>query len=109
MLRDLFHRKGLRFVATPWTNSTKELAYSDLRHLLEHRRLILPTSDPKLRTEMLGIEERIMPSGAYVYNARGSRKDDRVATIITALTNTKHMAGSPRSFCASMGQEAVTN
>jgi hypothetical protein len=81
-----FARHGLRFVSIPWDNARKVAAVERIRRWLRERTLVLPDQPepPKLRAELLNFQERITPSGALTYAARGSGHDDRVALLVTA-------------------------
>lgn len=78
-----FARVGLSFTSFAWTNANKATAVSRLRKMMRDGTLALP-HDEALRRELDAYSERLTPSGAITYSARGSGKDDRVATLITA-------------------------
>lgn len=83
MLKSEFQRHGLRFHAIDWTSASKPAGVERVRRLLQDRLLALPEHDA-LRRELLSFEERINPSGAFTFGARGSGHDDFVSLLITA-------------------------
>lgn len=83
-LESLFTREGLAFEVHDWTSASKPEAVEKLRRWLAEGRLALP-QHRKLRNELLAFEERITPSGAFTFGARGSGHDDYVALLLTAV------------------------
>lgn len=75
-------RRGIRYVMHDWTNANKVEAVERLRRWLAEGTLALPQHD-KLRRELLAFEERITPTGAFTFGARGSGHDDLVSLLIT--------------------------
>lgn len=96
MLRSEFQRHGLRFHAIDWTSASKPVGVERVRRLLQDQMLALPEHDA-LRRELLSFEERITPSGAFTFGARGSGHDDYVSLLITAaLADSEgRLPGSP--------------
>lgn len=90
MLRSEFASHGLLFREHAWTASSKPPAVELLRSLMRDGRLALPEHDG-LRRELLAFEERMTPSGAFTFGARGAAHDDYVALLITAAL--AHLAG----------------
>lgn len=83
MLRAALERRKLSYVVHPWTSTSKPLAVERVRRWLAERVIALP-DHKQLRSELLAFEERITPSGAFTFGARGSGHDDYVALLITA-------------------------
>lgn len=79
-----FARAGLSFKSFAWTNTNKAVAVSRLRKMMRDGTIALP-ADEALRRELYAYSERVTTSGAITYSARGSGRDDRVATLITGL------------------------
>lgn len=80
-----FARRGLRYVALPWTNESKASAVSQLRRWFRERSIVLDVDDDQgaaLRRELLAFEERLLPSGLSSYGARRGGHDDRVALLL---------------------------
>lgn len=114
-IRDAFRKVGLDFHSIAWTNDNKQGAVDLVRRLMAEKRLILPES-ASLKSELLAFQEKIMPSGAINYGARGSRHDDHVALLLTASMATLDghygVQGGPRRVYihpARMRHERVTN
>lgn len=87
MLRAAIQRRKLAYYVHPWTATSKPEAVERVRRWLANRTLALCDGQPKsprVRSELLAFEERITPSGAFTFGARGSGHDDYVALLITA-------------------------
>ena len=82
-LADAFRAQKLKFRSHDWTASSKPQAVEIARRWFRERTLALPQHEP-LRRELLSFEERIAPSGAFTFGARGNGHDDYVALILTA-------------------------
>ena len=87
MLEAAFRKAGLKYVIHDWTASSKPAAVELVRRWLVDGALLLPDHSA-LRREMLAFEERITPSGAFTFGARGSGHDDYVALLLTAAMAT---------------------
>lgn len=83
LLKSAFESRGLRYIALDWTSASKPLAVARLRRWLRERQIKAVAHD-KLRRELSTFEEKISPSGAITFGARGSGHDDYVALLITA-------------------------
>lgn len=83
MVTGEFQKQGVAFFAHPWTASSKPLAVEVVRRWMREGALWLPEHDG-MRKELLNFEERITPSGAFTFGARGSGHDDHVALLISA-------------------------
>jgi hypothetical protein len=95
LLSSAFQKRGLRFRSHDWTSVSKIEGIERLRRWLLEGYLVLPEHE-KLRRELLTFEERIAPSGAFTFGARGSGSDDYVALLITAaLADIKRRIKSP--------------
>ena len=82
-LESLFGRHGLRLFANAWTNENKVGAVERLRRWFREETIVLPVHE-KLKIEIATFEEKITPSGAITFGARGTRHDDYVALLLTA-------------------------
>lgn len=78
-----FKRHNLRFRPLAWTNTNKIEAVTRLKRQFAEGSIVL-ADDEKLKTELLNYAERITPSGAITYSARGNGHDDRAALLITS-------------------------
>ena len=78
MLGAAFARHGIKFTETVWSAPTKERAVASVRRFLADGLLVLP-EHAQLRRELFSFEERITPSGAFTFGARGSGHDDYVS------------------------------
>lgn len=74
----------LEFVRIPWTPDRKIAAVMRLRRLMAEGSVILPR-DEDLKRELLEFTEKVLPTGAVSFGGRATAKDDRVATILSAL------------------------
>ncbi|HEY4122571.1 MAG TPA: hypothetical protein VGM56_32125 [Byssovorax sp.] len=83
MLQSAFARHGLGYEVHDWTSASKPKAIETLRRLFADGRIHLPEHDD-LRSELMNFEERITPSGAITFAARGAGHDDFVSLLITA-------------------------
>lgn len=83
MLRSAIEKRGLSYVVHPWSAVTKPLAVERVRRWFADKLVALPKHD-RLRSELLAFEERITPSGAFTFGARGSGHDDFVALLLTS-------------------------
>ena len=96
-LRGEFAKYGLRFIELPWTSASKPAAVERVRRWMADGVLVLPAHE-KLKKELLQFEERITPSGAFTFGARGSGHDDFVALLITAaMADVEGKIRSPRA------------
>lgn len=84
MLESAFSRHDLSFIRHDWTSASKPEAVERLRRLFAEGRISLPAHEA-LRKELLSFEERITPTGALTFGARGSGHDDFVALLLTAV------------------------
>jgi hypothetical protein len=82
-LQSLFAKHQLRFIPHAYTSVSKADGMAHLRRWFAEGKLALPRHE-KLRSELLSFEEKILPSGAITFGARGSGHDDYVALLITA-------------------------
>jgi len=82
-LASLFRKVGLSYTSHPYTATSKPDAVAHVRMWLRDGRLALPAHE-KLRKELLSFEERITPSGAFTFSARGSGHDDYVCLLLTS-------------------------
>jgi hypothetical protein len=82
MLQSEFARHGVRFIEHAWTAVSKPVGVAQLRRWFADGDIALPAHD-RLHRELLAFEERINPSGAFTFAARGSGHDDYVALLIT--------------------------
>jgi len=86
-LASAFRAHKLKFVSHDWTATSKPQAVEIARRWLREKTLSLPQHE-QLRRELLSFEERIAPSGAFTFGARGNGHDDYVSLILTsALAN----------------------
>lgn len=108
MLRAAFRARGLSFYEHPWTNPAKQRAVELVRRWLADDRLVLPKHD-NLKLELLQFEERIAPSGAFTFGARGTGHDDFVALLLTAAMAEARglIPGGPRNAWAGMSKPEV--
>jgi hypothetical protein len=83
LLTSEFGRQGLRFTPLAWSNQNKIDAVERIRRWLREQTLVLAPHD-RLRSELLGFQERITPTGYLTYGARGSSHDDYAALVMTA-------------------------
>lgn len=83
MLSAAFAKRSLRYEVHDWTNASKVEAVERVRRWLAEGTLALPPHE-RLRRELLAFEERVTPSGAFTFGARGSGHDDYVALLVTA-------------------------
>jgi hypothetical protein len=95
-LESAFRRHGLRFTELKWTNASKEEGTMFTRRLLADDLVCLP-EHVKLKSQLLGFEERFTASGLLTFGARGSQHDDYASLLITAAhaDQAKHLRGSP--------------
>jgi hypothetical protein len=82
LLENEFRRHGVRFWSIAWTNPLKIAAVERLRRWLREQAIVSVPHD-KLKRELAGLQERITPSGAITYGARGSGHDDYAALLLT--------------------------
>ncbi len=82
-LADAFRAHKLRYRSHDWTSASKPQAVEIARRWLRERTISLPTHE-QLAAELRSFEERIAPSGAFTFGARGNGHDDFVALILTA-------------------------
>jgi hypothetical protein len=82
-LASLFSKARLRFIPHPYSTTSKPEGMAHLRRWFAEGKLALPQHE-KLRNELLNFEEKILPSGAIGFGARGSGHDDYVALLLTA-------------------------
>jgi hypothetical protein len=82
-----FARHGIQFVERPWAQSSKIEAASTLRQLLRDHRLVVEPGleTDKLRAELMGLTERLLPSGALSVVARrtGAGHCDRASVLLS--------------------------
>jgi hypothetical protein len=92
-----FSRHKLRFIPIAWTNSNKIEAVTRLKRMFAEDGIVLPVGRDKLKKELLNYAERITPSGAITFSARGTGHDDEAALLITfALGELERLVpGSP--------------
>jgi hypothetical protein len=83
MIASEFLRHGVRFREHTWTAASKPPAVETVRRWFREGVIALPPHE-KLRRELLAFEERLSPSGAFTFGARGSGNDDYVALCLTA-------------------------
>lgn len=76
-------RFGIRYHGQKWSNESKARAVYRIRQLMADEALILPNHE-KLIAEALAFQERILPSGAVTFNARGAGKDDHIDLVLNA-------------------------
>ena len=84
-----------------------------VRRWLADDLLVLPDHE-KLRRQLLAFEEKITPSGALTFGARGAGHDDYVALLLTAAMADAagHLRGSPygkRSINDAIADKQVGN
>ena len=91
MLASAFSKRKLSYEVCDWTSASKPEAVERVRTWLRDGTIALCKHD-RLRTELLAFEERITPSGAFTFGARGSGHDDYVALLLT--TALAEIAGS---------------
>lgn len=84
-LSGLFRHAGFYgFRSIAWTQQNKADAMHLLRRLL-HERALIVQPHAQMKQQMLGLEERILPSGQFSYGARRGAHDDYAALLITAM------------------------
>jgi hypothetical protein len=83
MMRSALEKRGFAYDVHPWTATSKPLGVERVRRWFADDGIAL-IEHPKMRAELLAFEERISPSGAFTFGARGSGHDDYVALLITA-------------------------
>jgi hypothetical protein len=95
-LESAFRRQGLKFTEVTWTPKSKEEATMFVRRLLADDLLILPEHS-KLKSQLLGFEEKFTASGMLTFGARGTQHDDYASLLLTAAMadQAKHLYGSP--------------
>ena len=69
MLESEFRRYGLGFTALDQTNKLKTECFLHANRLLKERRIVFEPHE-QFQKDMLGVEERILPSGAMTYGSR---------------------------------------
>jgi hypothetical protein len=110
MLESAFRKRGLRYVVQDWTQKSKPEAVARLRRLLVEDSLSLVQHEGMQR-QLLSFEERITPSGAFTYGARGSAHDDYAALTLTATMADLdgHLEKSPlkKTLPRGMGQHQL--
>jgi hypothetical protein len=81
-LREIASQHGVYLIVdTPWSASTKADAFDGLRTIVRESRLELPPDD-QVKTDLLGIRERLTRSGiVYELATVGSRHSDHAASI----------------------------
>lgn len=72
-----------RYSAIPWTTESKTSAMLELRRLLREGGLSIEGHD-QMRAQLLGLEERLLPSGQWSYGGRRGAHDDYAALVLTA-------------------------
>ncbi len=82
MLASEFSKHHLDYKVHDWTASSKPKAIERIRRLFADGLLSIVDHD-KMKKELLGFEERITPSGAFTFGARGGLHDDYVALLLT--------------------------
>jgi hypothetical protein len=83
LLESAFNRHGMAFRAIAWTNPSKIDAVAWVTRLMREKRLGIEPHE-KLRKELLNFREKILPTGAVTYGARGNTHDDYVSLLLTA-------------------------
>ncbi len=84
-MRELARQHGLALLVTPWTASTKADAYDALKTLAQESKLDLP-DDPVVKTDLLGIRQRLTRSGiTYELASQGARHSDFAPAIAMNL------------------------
>lgn len=84
-LSGLFRHAGFYgFRSIAWTQQNKADAMHLLRRLL-HERALIVQPHAQMKQQMLGLEERILPSGQFSYGARRGAHDDYAALLLTAM------------------------
>jgi len=81
-LGSMFSAHGMKLIEHPYSNVSKPEGVSHVRGWFRDGRVALEPHE-KLRKELLGFEERILPSGSISFGARGSGHDDYVSLLIT--------------------------
>jgi hypothetical protein len=78
-LESMFTEHGIRLQTIPWSQSSKDAAFSWLRRAMRERRLALCEHDP-LRREMLACKAHLLPSGSTTYATNGL---DYLSALVT--------------------------
>lgn len=95
--------RGLRFEEWPWSAPSKTDAVHRLRQLIRDELLVIdPTRKdevPNLIGEAETFTQKITPSGALSFGARGRAHDDRIMTLLLAarVDAEGRLTGSPIS------------
>jgi len=76
--------RGLAVVARPWTNDSKVDAVAAVRKILYAGKLELPAHHDLL-TELLTLEQRLLPSGRPRIAAAGGGHDDYAMTLLALI------------------------
>ena len=79
-LNDALARESVAFKSYPWSEPSKELAFTYLRRLMREERLVL-CSHAKLRQQMISCNARLLPTGKVRYETNGL---DYLSVIVTA-------------------------
>ena len=85
-LEALHKRQSINFESLAWTNSSKVAALATLRRLLRERAISIDPTGPngeRMREQLLGLEEKLLPSGAFTYAARRGAHDDFASILLT--------------------------
>lgn len=82
MLSSAFTKRGFTYTVHDWTSKSKPQAIEIVRRWFADNRIVFCRHD-KMRRELYGFEERVNPSGAFTFGARGSGHDDYVALVLT--------------------------
>ncbi len=89
MSEELEKKHHGRVEGTKFTNETKEDMITRVKRLLESKRLRIPTSEEKLRRDLLSLKRLILPSGANRFDVERSSKSqghgDRAWALALAL------------------------
>lgn len=96
MLSSAFGRRGLHYTVHDWTSGSKIEAVARVRRWFADGTILLPRHE-KMRAELLAFEEKISPSGAFTFAARGNGHDDYVSLLLTAaMADIDHGMPVPR-------------
>ncbi len=96
-LLDGMAKKSKAFFSLPWSEPSKELAFTFLRRLMREGRLCLP-DHPELRRQMLKCEARKMPSGKVRYQTNGLDYLSVLVTFAHAVNAGRYRVGDGKTI-----------
>jgi hypothetical protein len=80
LLESAYRAQGIRYIPLAWSAENKGRSVERLRRWLAEETIILPANE-RLRRELLGFQEKILPSGHITFEGRTT--DDHVAVLVT--------------------------